>query len=821
MAEVDGRVYIDTEIQTDGFEAGSKDLEAAARRMAKTVKNIGDSAKISLQKQTDAFVKQNQMLAQQKAKVEALKSEYEQLSNQKIETDEFKEIGKQIETDIAKLNRLEQSQEEFLAVDGSEDSKAYKRRQLQIEELRNSIQHAKSEQQELLSSGGAYKNADASAVQKKLATETGRLSLMNDALGTSYLSLKQKVSSYGGETKKLIGIKGRLISSLKKLGNSIKNVGKKMLGLNKKTKSGGLSMKRMLGTSLLMGVAFQAFSAILQGMTAGMNNLAQYSKDTNADLSALKSSLTQLKNSFATAFAPILSVVTPALTWLINLLSKAITYVGMFFAALTGKKSFTKAVAVQEDYAASLGNTASGAEDAEKAMEGYLSPLDEVNKMEKEDSSGSGSGLLGTGTISPSEMFETEEIDSSITSLVGSLKGKFAPIIDKFKEFAIRIKESTSEWFEGLNWQPLLDSIDRLLVAAEPLIGVILDGLGWAYENILLPFGKWTIEEALPVAIDTLSKGFELLTVIIEALSPVFMYLWENVLAPFGQAAGEIIVALLEMFGGLADFLIGVFTGDWDRAFSGIQTVLGSFQKITESIFGFIQKSIIAPFDEFLGKAFAKDWTEQFGIMGEGLNGFFSSVKRIWSGIKDIFNGIVTFVRGVFAGDWKQAWEGIKQIIAGIFEKIVGVVTLPINGIIACLNALISGIVAGINTIIKGINKIKFDVPDWVPGIGGKSVGFNLSQMTAPKIPYLATGAVIPPNSPFVAMLGDQKKGTNIETPERLLRQIMREELGNRQTSAGTYKFIGQINRRVLFEEMITEAKLRQNQNGRNPFELA
>ena len=125
------------------------------------------------------------------------------------------------------------------------------------------------------------------------------------------------------------------------------------------------------------------------------------------------------------------------------------------------------------------------------------------------------------------------------------------------------------------------------------------------------------------------------------------------------------------------------------------------------------------------------------------------------------------------------------------------------------------------DSVISGINAIKFDVPDWVPGIGGKSIGFNIPLKTAQKIPYLATGAVIPPNAPFAAVLGDQKNGTNIETPEKLLRQIMREELGSKQASGGTYKFIGQINRRVLFEEMITEAKLRQAQNGRNPFELA
>lgn len=813
--EADGRVYIDTEIQTDGFEAGSKDIELAARRMAKTVNKIGESAKIALQKQTDAFIKQNQMLAQQKAKVEALEEEYVKLSEQKIETDEFKEIGKQIDSDTAKLNRLVKSQEEFLAVGGKSNSKAYKKRELQIEELKNSIRYAKEEQKELLAAGGAYKNADVSDIQKKLSVESERLAQMNRVLDTSYMSLKEKVISYGGRTENLVGIKAKLINAFKRSGNAAKNAGKKLLGLDKNSKKTGLSMKRMLATSILMGVAFQAFTTVIQGVKTGMNNLAQYSKETNADLSALKSSLTRLKNSFATAFAPLLSVVTPILTKFLNLVSKVVSYIGMLGAVLSGKTSFTKAVEVQEDYAASLGDTASSAEDAQKAMDGYLSPLDEINKMESKDvSSGSSAGSVPVG-----EMFETEEIDSNVINLADRFKSRFGKIIDLFKSFGVEIKESTDDWASALDSEPLVESLDNLLAEANPLVEIFLNGLAWGYKNVLLPFGKWTIEKGLPALINALAKTFEFIVEVLELLNPLFIFLWENILEPFGVAVGEIILGIIDIFCGLADFLIGTFTGDWERAFNGLQTILAGFLDIVNAIFKFIEKSTIIPFDSFLQGVFTTDWTKTFGVAGEGLNAFFISVKDIWDGIKDIFRGVITFINGVFKGDWKMAWEGIKQVFRGILSTFNGIVKTPINQIIAMFNSFISGMVSGINAIIRGINKISFDVPDWVPEIGGKSIGFNISTITAPKIPYLATGAVIPPNAPFMAVLGDQKQGTNIETPEKLLRQIMREELGNK--NGGTYKFIGQINRRVLFEEMITEAKLRQSQNGRNPFELA
>ena len=101
------------------------------------------------------------------------------------------------------------------------------------------------------------------------------------------------------------------------------------------------------------------------------------------------------------------------------------------------------------------------------------------------------------------------------------------------------------------------------------------------------------------------------------------------------------------------------------------------------------------------------------------------------------------------------------------------------NGILGFFEGIANGAIKGVNKIIAGLNRISFNIPSWVPGIGGKSFGFNLKSISGVKLPRLATGAVIPPNDSFAAILGDQKSGTNIETPERLLRQIYREENDN------------------------------------------
>lgn len=126
-----------------------------------------------------------------------------------------------------------------------------------------------------------------------------------------------------------------------------------------------------------------------------------------------------------------------------------------------------------------------------------------------------------------------------------------------------------------------------------------------------------------------------------------------------------------------------------------------------------------------------------------------------------------------------------------------------------------------VNNIAQMLNSLHIDIPDWVPGIGGGKLGFNIPTWTPGQIPYLATGAVIPPNREFMAVLGDQKHGNNIEAPESLLRKIVREEARGNQSGSGNYHFTANINRRVLFDEIIEEGKLRQTVTGQNPFEMA
>ena len=143
-------------------------------------------------------------------------------------------------------------------------------------------------------------------------------------------------------------------------------------------------------------------------------------------------------------------------------------------------------------------------------------------------------------------------------------------------------------------------------------------------------------------------------------------------------------------------------------------------------------------------------------------------------GCMDVLKGIIEFITGVFSGDWEKAWNGIKDILKGIWEMMVSLVKTPVNLIIGVINGMIRGVVSGINLVVRAINSIKVDIPDWVPLIGGKHIGFHLSEVTAPQIPTLAKGGVI--TSPTLAMVGEYAGADNnpeIVTPQHILKETI------------------------------------------------
>ena len=155
--------------------------------------------------------------------------------------------------------------------------------------------------------------------------------------------------------------------------------------------------------------------------------------------------------------------------------------------------------------------------------------------------------------------------------------------------------------------------------------------------------------------------------------------------------------------------------------------------------------------NDFLTGIFALNFTEIFGpFLGEVINGFMANFQNLWTTLYTVLNGIITFITGVFSGNWKMAWEGIKQVFVGIIKGLATAVKAPFNAIIG----LINGVINGVNMMIDGLNSIQIDVPEWVPGFGGQSFGFSIPNI--PNVPYLAKGGTVLSGSAIVGEAGPE-----------------------------------------------------------------
>lgn len=913
MAERDGTIVIDTQIDTKGVDAGSEKTEASLRRMVKKVNDIGAAAKAALNKQIDAFARLNSQYDSQSERIDALKRKIAGYS------DEYGEMQSKIDETVKKLNDLEMMQGVIKdAVKDSAkrgttfDTTQYKWVQEEIEKLTKEIEAAEREQDKLFATGKPFElGSKARAAKedlKKLSQEERKLSDIKNRINTSYSGITERISEYNQKADQASKSTDRLTNSGNKAAKSFEKTGKASKGLKG-------AFATLLKYSFGIRSLYVLVNKLRSALVSGFQNLAQYSGTTNGSISMLWSSLVRLQNAFATAFAPILTVVAPILSKFIDMLSTAASYVSMFFSFLSGKSTYTRAIAVQKNYAASLGDTASAAkdaadatEDAAKAAEDYLSPLDDINKFTAEDSSSSkspssGSGSGGTGATGPmfedvaitdipileklkdilSQIFKpfkqawnqegkatidaaklafanlkslaadvgksmlevwtngtgtqllatALQIVQAILTTIGRIAGKLdeawnknsvgtaiiqaiANILQKILDFVNRIAWATADWAAKLDFYPLLDSIRKLLESVSPLVEKIGDFLGNVYEKIILPFLTWLIETGLPTVIEWLGKFFDFLSEhqwIIDLLGATLLGVFAaSKIVPLITAIMGAIELLMSIIG--TKGLIGLLGGPLAVAIAATIAILVLLVTHWDTV-----KNTMNAIKDWIANAFVHDWKKEFGYLGEYLNAWFKNIKNLWDGIKQIFNGIITFVKGVFTGNWRQAWEGVRQIFAGVWNSFAAIVKAPINTIIAFINSFLYVIQVMQNSFANALNSMSISLPHWLEKLTGfSSVGFNVGYWSAPMVPYLAQGAVIPPNKEFMAVLGDQKNGNNIEAPESLIRRIVREESGNNGTQRIEVPVY--LNRRQIARAVLEEGRCLRTVTGRNPFEL-
>lgn len=454
----------------------------------------------------------------------------------------------------------------------------------------------------------------------------------------------------------------------------------------------------------------------------------------------------------------------------------------------------------------------------------------------------------GTGTTMLTTMLR---IAQNVLKTIGNIASGFADAWNKnnvgtqiiqniadalvvVMQFVEKIAEDTATWAANLNFYPLLESISNLTSTFAPILESIGNVLEWIYNNIVLPMLKWLIETGIPTVINLVSDlagFFADHQSIIEAFGAALI----------GAFAAAKIAGLASRIAGsittVASFIKGLIA-----LMTGSSGIMGGIKAIATAIGpgGIFIAAITACIA--IGVLLYKNWDKIREVAGEVwdwiknktstfVNAISSSLKNLASKIVTIWDNVKSSAYQKWTAIWSTVGNLVERIKNGIVEKftsaknkvvdIFGGIKDTIRNILNKVIGIVNSAIGTVNSAIGGIESA-FSFGPWeVPTpFGKKTIGFSATFPRVPTVPYLAKGAVIPPRSEFLAVLGDQKQGNNIETPEALLRKIVREESGGQQ-SGGNYRFTAQINRRTVFDEIIEEAKLRRDTSGRNPFELA
>lgn len=236
---------------------------------------------------------------------------------------------------------------------------------------------------------------------------------------------------------------------------------------------------------------------------------------------------------------------------------------------------------------------------------------------------------------------------------------------------------------------------------------------------------------------------------------------------------------------GLWELLKGTLTSIWEEHIKplweehlqpAIQAIMDKLTELWEvvikpiidktvAILKDLWDNVLKPIVDWLVSFFVERFRFAFDTIKSVIQTAKEIIATVIDSIKNIFIGIIDFIIGVFTGDWEKAWNGVKKVFTGI-----------INGIIGVFESMVNFVIRGINKLIGGL--------DGLVNKAGSVIGLDIHIPTIPeiKIPRLARGAVIPPNSEFMAILGDQKRGVNIETPLQTMIDAFNTALDNRNT---------------------------------------
>lgn len=564
-------------------------------------------------------------------------------------------------------------------------------------------------------------------------------------------------------------------------------------------------------TKRIAGLAKRVF--IFTMITKALRTMRKMLLSTIGADKQMSTSLAQIRGNLISAFAPIYNYILPAIRTLLAWLAKLTAVVSVFINSLFGKTASQADASAKALYNQASATEAAG-DAAEKAKK-QLSGLDEMNRWESNDSSGGGGGGGSSGAAPRFDL--SDQVDT------GKI-GKIAAVVRELSPYVAAVAAGFAAWKIGKKFLGNLSKAKQLALAVAGAVlmainvvdmlknGINFDNLtGYIIGAAAAVIGLGLAFGALGGAITAIVAGLVLLGV---AIRDVIKNGFNN------KNLTAITVALLTIGGAIA-----IITGAWIPLLiaaiaAAVVWIVAKWTSIKEWISKTIS-SIDAAFEQFLanveeGVAAAVDWViEKWTAVKDWFSGLWEKVASgavaAWDGIKSAFKSVPEWFQSKFRDAWQKVkdvfstggriWSGIKEGIENTFRTVV-------NAIIRGMNTIIAVPFNKINSMLNAIRNVSF------LGISPFQTMWGVNPLPVPQIPMLARGAVIPANRQFLAVLGDQHNGNNLEAPESLLRQIVREEAGG---AGSRYEFIARLDRRTLFDEVITEAKLRKGQTGKNP----
>lgn len=627
--------------------------------------------------------------------------------------------------------------------------------------------------------------------------------------------VNNKIDRYNREIEKANGDidvsksrAGELAAQLASAGRSTEKMSAGVKKAEKSAKTFASRMKSVVRSALVFTVITQALSKFRNWI----GDVIKVSPEATA-------AIARLKGALLTLVQPLVNIIIPAFTKFVNILAAIINKIASVFAVLTGKtvESSKAAAEALNKQTSALNGTGAAAKEAKKQLLGF----DEINQLTEDTSGGGG----GSGTIAPdfSGFDDTEDELNTILGLVGAIAtgllawkiaSLFTDSLSMIGGIALAAAGAFAlvyfwldAWNNGIDMQNFLGMLAGVAALAGGLaiafgstaagIALVIGGLAMLVVGIkdVIENG-FTLENTLTIIAGLLAAGLGIglltgnwIPLLIAGIAAALI-----ALVSFTGHGEELINGLKETIDGFGKFFKGVFSGDMEMTAEGLKQIWDGLKNTWNAIIDSIRDAWNMFIEWLRGKN--PELAAIFETYGKLVSDLYNSVKQI-------LGGIITFISGVFTGDWDKAWEGVKQIFKGIW-----------NGIVSILEGAVNLIIGGINWMIRQLNKIQIKAPDW---LGGGTIGFNIPAISTVSIPRLAQGAVIPPNREFLAVLGDQKNGTNVEAPLETIKQAVAEVLS--QNGSGeeiTIKFTGDLATlaRVLTPEITRQQRRTQRALG-------